>query len=87
MTDERARKLERLQVASLRQGGLLLREIQMTRKDAKDHAREDARIAALLAEKDAELATKQAEMKNEISWIKKAGMLLYTLTIGHWFLK
>lgn len=67
--------------------GRILMEVQNGRKDNKEHASDDLKFQQAQADKNAALTAKQAEMKAEIGWIKKAGALLWAATIGHWFIK
>lgn len=87
MTQEQRAELVRLQVASLRQGGHLMRELRQMRKDAADHSETDTKLFRQSAERCANLEAGQVELKTEVRWLKKVGMWLVPASIAAHFIK
>lgn len=77
MLEHDRKELVRLQVASLRQGGLILKQLGQVQRDAAKHAVEDARLfGAQRAEHE--------KLKTEVGWMKRIGSFLITaLGLGH----
>lgn len=87
MSKEDRDELVRLQVASLRQGGHLMRTLNRMQKDAVEHSNTDTKLFAQQADRASKLEVEQAAIKTEISWMKKAGMFLLPMSIVARFIK
>jgi hypothetical protein len=91
MSDSQRDELKRLQVASLRQGGMacrqnmqILKELQQIRKDSAQHFQDDAKFQLGQVERVGEIEIRQQKASTEMWWLKKAVIALFGLVGIHW---
>ncbi len=83
---ESDKKNNRLLLLNLKQGGMVLRELALTRREIKDHTKDDVDGFAECARRDSELEAEQAKLKTDVTWIRRVGIwAIAALGLGHFF--
>lgn len=86
MTDEQREELKRLQIASLRQVGHVLRELRDIRKDTAQHFRDDAAYQIKALELQNKAISRTEKLESDVGWMKRVGAFVITaLGLQHWY--